>query len=135
MSKLPVHALGTSPLLNGTYADSHEELVEVDTTVVVSVEECHQCVGLIPRDSDLDFTQAGVELVFVDLVVSIEGVEVPESSAEATDGLSTPGLNLRSNLLKNYRNDRQTVSNKVSAKARRVFRRQSSSKTTSLEPA
>lgn len=82
-----------------TYADSHKEFVEVDVTVAVCVEEGHQGVGLFTGDTDLDFAKAGVELLLVNLVVSVEGIEVPESSAETTDCLSTSGVDLSPNPL------------------------------------
>ena len=77
-----------------TYADSDEELIEVDVTIAVSVEKSHNSVSLGTGNSDLDLTEARVELFSIDLVVSIEGVEVSESSAEATDGLGTTSLDL-----------------------------------------
>ena len=39
--------------------------------------------------------------ISVDLVVAVEGIEVPESSAEAADGLSTSSLDLGTNVLEN----------------------------------
>lgn len=86
--------------MEDTYADSNQEFVKVDETVAVCVEEGHQGVGLLTGDADLDFAEAGVELFLVNLVVSIEGIEVPESSAEAADGLSTSGMDLSPNPLK-----------------------------------
>ena len=85
-----------------TYANADKELVEVDETVTVGVEKGHEGVSLLPADADLDLAEAAVELLTVDLVVAIEGVEVAESTAEATDGLSTAGLDLSANLLENY---------------------------------
>ena len=84
-----------------TYANADQELVEVDVTVTVGVEKGHEGVSLILADADLDLAEAAVELLTVDLVVAIEGVEVAESTAEATDGLSTAGLDLSANLLEN----------------------------------
>jgi len=96
--------LGTVPPIEfQTYADSDKELVEVDVAVVVGVEEAHEGVGLLTSDSDLDLTETGVELFSIDLLVSIEGVEVSESSSETSDGLGSPGVDLVSHSLENYK--------------------------------
>lgn len=71
--------------------------------IVVAVEEAHKLVGLVTSDSDLDLAETGVELVSVDLLVSVEGVEVSESSSETSNGLGTTGVDLVSNSLENYR--------------------------------
>ena len=67
--------------------------------IAVLVEEAHELVGLLLADSDADLAQARVELVGVDLVVSVERVEVSEGSAETSDGLSTSGFDLLSHSL------------------------------------
>lgn len=59
-------------------------------------------VGLGAGDLELDLAESTVELVAVDLVVSIEGVEVSEGSAETTDGLGTSGLDLGTDFLESY---------------------------------
>ena len=82
-----------------TYADANEEFIEVDVTIAIGIEKAHKSVGFIARNADLDLTEAGVELLSVDLVVSIERVEVSEGSAEAANRLSTAGLDLRSDAL------------------------------------
>ena len=84
-----------------TYTDADKELVEVDVTVAVGIEESHELVSLGTADADLDLTEAAPELLPVDLVVAVEGVEVAESTAEATDGLSTASLDLGTNSLEN----------------------------------
>ena len=78
-----------SLLLLITYADADQELVEVDVTVAVGVEKTHDSIGLIAADADLDLAEARVELVAVNLLVAVEGVEVSEGSAETADGLGT----------------------------------------------
>ena len=85
-------------------ADADKELVEVDVTIAIGVEEGHECVSFSARDSNLDLAEARVELLGVNLVVSIERIEVSEGSSETSDGLSTTGLNLSSNFLENYSN-------------------------------
>ena len=85
-----------------TYADADKELVEVDVTVAVGIEESHELVSFGAADADLDLTKAAPELLPVDLVVAIEGVEVAESAAEATDGLGTASLDLGTDLFENY---------------------------------
>ena len=82
-----------------TYADSDKELIEVDITIAVSVEEGHELGGFGAGDLDLDLAKSGVELISIDLVVSVEGVEVSEGSSEASDGLGTSGLDLSTNSL------------------------------------
>ena len=82
-------------------ADADKELVEVDVTIAIGVEEGHECVSFGAGDSDLDFAETRVELLSVDLVVTIEGVEVPEGSSETSDSLGTTGLNLRSDSFEN----------------------------------
>lgn len=59
-------------------------------------------VGLGAGDLELDLAESTVELVAVDLVVSIEGVEVSEGSSETTDGLGTSGLDLGTDFLESY---------------------------------
>lgn len=82
-----------------TYADAHEELVEVDIAITVSVEESHQIVGLLLRDSDLDLAESRVELFLVDLMVAVEGVEVAEGAAKSTDRLCTASCDLSTNVV------------------------------------
>ena len=72
-------------------------------TIAIGVEEGHECVSFSARDSHLDLAEARVELLSVDLVVSIEGVEVPEGSSETSDSLGTAGLDLCAYSLENYR--------------------------------
>jgi hypothetical protein len=47
----------------------------------------------------LDLTKTRVELFLIDLVVAIKTVEVSEGSSKSTDGLSTSGFDLGSNLI------------------------------------
>ena len=82
-----------------TYADADKEFIEVDGAITISVEEGHEGGGLLSGDLDLDLAETRVELLGVDLVVAIEGVEVSEGSTEAADGLSTAGLDLLTNSL------------------------------------
>ena len=96
-----------------TYADGNKELGHVDVSVSVGVQELHQFLnhGLAPNlnsysglgfcNVDLDLSQSTEELLGVDLLVSVEGVEVPEDSAQATDGLGSSSLDLGSHLLEN----------------------------------
>ena len=72
-------------------------------TITVGVEEGHEGVGLGAGNLDLDLAETRVELLGVDLVVSIERVEVSESSSETSDSLGTARLDLSSNSLENYR--------------------------------
>ena len=72
-------------------------------TITVSVEEGHEPVGLIAGNLDLDLAETRVELFGVDLVVSIEGVEVSEGTSETSDGLGSTSLDLSSNSLENYK--------------------------------
>ena len=72
-------------------------------TIAVSVEEAHEGVSLITRDSNLDFTEARVELFGVDLVVAVEGIEVPEGSAKTSYGFCSTGVDLLPNSFENYR--------------------------------
>ena len=74
--------------------DAHEELVEVDAAVAVDVEHAQECVGLFLGHVDLDLAEAGEELLRVDLVVAVEGVEVAEGPAEAADRLRATRLKL-----------------------------------------
>ncbi len=61
-------------------------------------------IGVGSGDLDLDLAKSRVELLLVDLLVSVETVEVSEGSSKSADGLGTSGLDLSSNLLKNYNN-------------------------------
>ena len=96
-------------ILGATYADADKELVEVDVTITIGVEESHESVSFVTGDSDLDLAEARPELLSVDLVVTIEGVEVSEGSAEGTDGLSTTGLDLLTDSSEDYNRDRKGV--------------------------
>ena len=87
-----------------TYADANEEFIEVDVTIAVSIEKAHESIGFVAGYTDLNLTKTRVELLGVNLVVTIERVEVSEGSSETSDGLSTTGLNLSSNFLENYSN-------------------------------
>ena len=82
-------------------------------TIAVSVEESHKSVSLVTGNLDLDLTEARVELLRVDLVVAIKGVEVSEGSAEATDGLSTTGLDLLTDSSENYKKKRKELGNQA----------------------
>lgn len=88
-----------------TYADADKEFVEVDVTIIVSVEEAHDRVGLVAGDSDSDLAETRVEFIRVNLMVSVERVEVSEGSSKTSDRLSTSGRDLRFNILKDYRCD------------------------------
>ena len=57
--------------------------------------------GLSLGNLDLDLAESRVELSGIDLVVSIETVEVTESSSETTDSLGTSSLDLGSDALEN----------------------------------
>ena len=87
-----------------TYADANEEFIEVDVTIAIGIEKAHESISFVAADTDLDLTETRVELLSVDLVVSIERVEISEGSSETSDGLSTTGLNLSSNSFENYSN-------------------------------
>ena len=63
-------------------------------TITVGVEKLHNSSSLSLSDLELDLTESTVELFGVDLVVSVEGVEVSESSSETTDSLGSSSLNL-----------------------------------------
>ena len=80
-------------------ADADEELIKVDMTIAIGVEKAHESAGFGTGNADLDLAETGIEFFGIDLVVAIEGVEVSEGSAEATDGLSTAGLDLLTNSL------------------------------------
>ena len=84
-----------------TYADANEEFIEVDVTIAIGIEKAHESISFVAADTDLDLTETRVELLSVDLVVSIEGVEVPEGSSETSDCLGTTGLNLLSDSVEN----------------------------------
>ena len=72
-------------------------------TIAVSVEEAHESRCLSTGNLNLDLTEARVELFGVDLVVAVEGIEVPEGSAETSNGLCTTGFDLLPNSFENYR--------------------------------
>lgn len=82
-------------------ANSDKELVEVDVTIIIGVEETHELVGFGSGDLDLDLAKTRVELVGVDLVVAIEGVEVSEGTSETSDGLGSTRFDLLLDSLKN----------------------------------
>ena len=63
-------------------------------TIAVGVEKLHNSSSLSLSDLELDLAESTVELFGVDLVVSVEGVEVSESSSETTDSLGSSSLNL-----------------------------------------
>ena len=61
-------------------------------------------VGFSLGDLDLDLSESTEELLCVDFLISIETVEVSEDSSQASDGLSTSGVDLGSHLVENYKN-------------------------------
>ena len=63
-------------------------------TIAVGVEKLHNSSSLSLSDLELDLAESTVELFGVDLVVTVEGVEVSESSSETTDSLGSSSLNL-----------------------------------------
>ena len=69
--------------------------------ITICVEKGHKGVGFGARNLDLDLAEARVELLGVNLVVSIERVEVSEGSSETSDCLGTTSLNLISNSFQN----------------------------------
>ena len=72
-------------------------------TIAVSIEETHESRSLSTGDLNLDLAEARVELFGVDLVVAVEGIEVPESPAETSNSLCTTGFDLLPNSFENYR--------------------------------
>ena len=84
-----------------TYADTNEELIEVDGTITISVKEAHEGAGFVTSDADLDFTETRVELLSINLVVAVERIEVSEGSSETSDGLGTASLDQCFNSLEN----------------------------------
>ena len=83
-------------------ADANEELIEVNMTIAISIEQSHESISLLTGNLDLDLAESGVELFGIDLVVSIEGVEVSEGSSETSDCLGTTCVNLSFDFLENY---------------------------------
>jgi hypothetical protein len=71
-------------------------------TIIVCVEEAHNCVSFITADADSDLLKTRVKFISVNLVVAVKGVKISESSSKASDGLSTSGLDLSFNSLKDY---------------------------------
>ena len=74
-------------------------------TIAIGVEESHKTVGFGAGDLDLDLAETRVELIGIDLLVSIEGVEVSESSSETSDCLCTAGNELLSYSLEDYKQE------------------------------
>ena len=72
-------------------------------TIAISVEKAHELISLITGNSNLDLAESRVELFGVDLVVAVEGIEVPEGSAETSNSFCTTGMYLGTNSFKNYR--------------------------------
>ena len=72
-------------------------------TIAVSVEEAHERGSLGTGNLNLDLAESRVELFGVDLVVAVEGIEVPEGSAETSNSLCTTGFDLCANSFENYR--------------------------------
>ena len=72
-------------------------------TIAISVEKAHELISLITGNSNLNLAESRVELFGVDLVVAVEGIEVPEGSAETSDGLCTTGFDLFPDSFENYR--------------------------------
>jgi len=85
-----------------TYADSNKEFIEVDVAIAICVEECHESTGFGASDADLNLAQARVELLGINLMVAIEGIEVSEGSSEASNCLSTARYELFPHARQNY---------------------------------
>ena len=60
-------------------------------------------------DMDANLSEAGEELAGVALSVAIHGVEVSENSSETSDGLGTSGIELGSELVENYYEQKQKL--------------------------
>ena len=112
---------------NNTYADSNQELIEVDGAGFVGVEEVHE--ALHTRTEKLDHfhnvqinrtsieitylalglgdvaanvLESSEEFVGITLSVTIHGVEVSEGSSETSDGLGASSGELGTHLVENY---------------------------------
>ena len=79
-------------------------------------------VGFSLGNVDLDLSESTKELLGVDLLVAIEGVEVSEDSAQTTDGLGTSCLDLGSHLLENLKFTKREGSAKSQGIARLDWR-------------
>ena len=53
---------------------------------------------------NLDLSKSTEELLRINFLVSVKAVEVSEDSSQASDGLSTSGVDLGSHLVENYKN-------------------------------
>ena len=89
-------------LVWSTYTDANEELIEVDGTGLVSVEELHEALALSLGDVASNVLESSEEFIGIALSVTILGVEVSEGSAKTSDSSGTSGLELGAHLVENY---------------------------------
>jgi len=87
-----------------TYSNTNEELIEVNVTIIVSIEVCQKSlyekdtvnltengkcgtyISFSLGDFNSVFLHANEEFSSVDLSVSVIGIELSESSAESSNG-------------------------------------------------
>ena len=81
-------------LLVESSTDTDEELIEVDGTGLVGIEELHEALALSLGDVATDVLESGEEFVGIALSVTIHGVEVSEGSTKTSDSLGTSGSEL-----------------------------------------
>ena len=81
----------TLPLFVGAAADSHKELVVVNSAVLVGVEGIDQDFSLALGDVHAHVFDSPVELLLVEFAVAVNRVHDSEGSAHATDGLGAAG--------------------------------------------
>ena len=60
-------------------------------------------VGFGLSHINLDLSESTEELLWINFLISVKAVEVSEDSSQASDGLSTSGSDLVSNLFENYK--------------------------------
>ena len=60
----------------------------------------------------MDLSKSTEELLRINFLVSVKAVEVSEDSSQASDGLSTSGVDLGSHLVENYRSTKYEESAK-----------------------
>lgn len=114
---------------NNTYADSDQELIEVDGAGFVGIEEVHEALHTVTEKLDklgnvqinrtsientylalglgdvaANVLESSEEFVGIALSVTIHGVEVSEGSSETSDGLGASSGELGTHLVENYSN-------------------------------
>ena len=65
----------------GNTSNSNQELIKIDLTILISVEIFKQDLSFFLRQLNAVFSQTNIELLLIDLSISVERIEILECAA------------------------------------------------------